>query len=149
MTVGHGEGANRPWLQELPDTMTTVVWGSWVEVNPNTAKTLNIQQGDVVRVTSPFGSLEAPAVLFPGLRPEVLAMPLGQGHSSYGRYARRRGVNPVQLLAPALDSVTGTLASGATRVRMERTGVKGRLVTVERPVMEPSDLITISRSRES
>jgi anaerobic selenocysteine-containing dehydrogenase len=149
MTVGHGEGANRPWLQELPDTMTTVVWGSWVEVNPNTAKSLHIQQGDVVRVTSPFGSLEAPAVLFPGLRPEVLAMPMGQGHSSYGRYARRRGANPVQLLAPALDSVTGTLASGATRVRMERTGVKGRLVTVERPVMEPSDLITISRSRES
>lgn len=145
MTMGYGDGANRPWLQELPDTMTTVVWGSWVEVNPTTAKALGIHQGDVVCVTSPVGSLEAPAVLFPGLRPEVVAMPLGQGHSSYGRYARGRGVNPVNLLAAALDTVTGTVASGATRVRIERTGAKGRLVTLERPAMESNDLITISK----
>jgi len=72
-------------------------------------------------------------------------MPFGQGHSSYGRYARSRGVNPARLLAPALDSVTGTVASGATRVRIERTGAKGRLVTLERPAMEPNDLITISK----
>jgi anaerobic selenocysteine-containing dehydrogenase len=145
MTIGHGEGANRPWLQELPDTLTTVVWGSWVEVNPTTAKDLGIHQGDLVRVVSPFGSLEAPAVLFPGIRPDVVAMPLGQGHSSYGRYAKNRGVNPVGLLAPALDRVTGTLATGATRVRIERTGAKGRLVTLEHPAMEQSDLITIER----
>jgi hypothetical protein len=72
-------------------------------------------------------------------------MPLGQGHSSYGRYAKNRGVNPLELLAPALDGVTGTLASGATRVRIEPTGIKGRLVTLERPAMEHSDLITIER----
>ncbi len=145
MTIGHGEGSNRPWLQELPDTLTTVVWGSWVEVNPMAAKDLGIQQGDMVRVISPFGSLEAPAVLFPGIRPDVVAMPLGQGHSSYGRYAKKRGVNPVGLLAPALDTVTGTLASGATRVRIEPTGVKGRLVTLERPTMEHNGLIAIER----
>lgn len=145
MAIGHGEGANRPWLQECPDTLTTVVWGSWVEVNPIAAKDLGIQQGDMVRVISPFGSLEAPAVLFPGIRPDVVAMPLGQGHSSYGRYAKNRGVNPIELLAPVLDNVTGTLAAGATRVRIERTGAKGRLVTLERPAMEQSDLIEIER----
>jgi anaerobic selenocysteine-containing dehydrogenase len=145
MTIGYGEGANQPWLQELPDTLTTVVWGSWVEVNSATAKNLGIQQGDLVRVISPFGSLEAPVVLLPGIHPEVVAMPLGQGHSSYGRYAKNRGVNPLELLAPALDGVTGTLASGATRVRIEPTGIKGRLVTLERPAMEHSDLITIER----
>ncbi len=145
MTIGHGEGANRPWLQELPDTMTSVVWGSWVEVNPKTAQELGIHQGDLVRVTSPVGSLEAPAVLYPGIRPDVVAMPLGQGHSSYGRYARGRGVNPLTLLSPALDTVTGTVASGATRVRIERTGAIGRLVTLEHPAMEQQDLITISK----
>lgn len=145
MAVGHGAGANRPWLQELPDALTTVVWGSWVEVNPATAKELHIGQGDLVRVISPVGSLTAPAVLFPGIRPDVVAMPLGQGHSSYGRYAKNRGVNPIELLAPALDSVAGTLASGATRVRIEPTGEKGRLVTLERPAMEQSDLIAIER----
>lgn len=145
MTIGYGEGANRPWLQELPDTLTTVVWGSWVEVNPMVAKNLGIQQGDIVRVISPFGSLEAPAVLFPGIHPNVVAMPLGQGHSSYGRYAKKRGVNPIELLAPALDGVTGSLAIGATRVRIEPSGAKGRLVTLEQPAMEQNDLITIER----
>ena len=145
MAIGYGEGANRPWLQELPDTLTTGMWGSWVEVNPTTAKNLGIQQGDIVRVISPFQSLETPVVLFPGIRPDVVAMPLGQGHSSYGRYAKNRGVNPVELLAPALDTVTGTLATGATRVRIERTDRKGRLVTLERPTMEHSDLIAIER----
>ncbi|MDN5943525.1 MAG: hypothetical protein L0H94_16735, partial [Nitrospira sp.] len=145
MTIGHGEGANRPWLQELPDTMTSVVWGSWVELNPKTAQELGIHQGDLVLVTSLVGSLEAPAVLYPGIRPDVVAIPLGQGHSSYGRYARGRGVNPLTLLSPLLDTVSGTIASGATRVRIERTGAKGRLVTLEQPAMEQSDLITIER----
>lgn len=145
MALGYGEGANRPWLQELPDALTTVVWGSWVEVNPETAKDLGITHGDVVRVISPFGSLTVSAVLFPGIHPDVVAMPLGQGHAGYGRYAKNRGVNPTELLAPALDGVTGTSAVGATRVRIERTGEKGRLVTLERPTMEPSDLIAIDR----
>ncbi|GKS62853.1 menaquinone reductase, molybdopterin-binding-like subunit [Nitrospira sp.] len=145
MLLGHGEGANRPWLQELPDALTTVVWGSWVEVNPRTAKDLGITHGDVVRVISPFATLTASTILFPGIHPDVVAMPLGQGHASYGRYAKNRGVNPAELLAPALDSMTGTLAAGATRVRIERTGEKRRLVTLERPTMEPSDLIAIDR----
>lgn len=145
MALGHGEGANRPWLQELPDTLTTVVWGSWVEINPTKAKDLGIGHGDLVRVISPFGSLTAPAVLFPAIRPDVVAMPLGQGHSSYGRYAENRGVNPVEVLAPALDDITGTLAAGATRVRLEPTGMKGRPVTLERPTMEHNGLIAIER----
>jgi hypothetical protein len=33
-------GANKPWLQEVPDPTTTVMWNSWVEINPKTAETL-------------------------------------------------------------------------------------------------------------
>jgi hypothetical protein len=29
-----GRAAHLPWLQEMPDPMTTVMWGSWVEINP-------------------------------------------------------------------------------------------------------------------
>ena len=50
--AGHvdGRGANLPWLQELPDPMTSVVWGSWVEINPKTAKKLNIKEGAFVEI---------------------------------------------------------------------------------------------------
>jgi molybdopterin-containing oxidoreductase family iron-sulfur binding subunit len=125
--------------------MTSVVWGSWAELNPETAKRLAVRQGYLVRVTSPFGSLEVPVVIFPAIRPDVVAMPIGQGHTSYGRYAKGRGANPLALLAPAVDAITGTSAAGATRVRIESAGGRGRLITLERPAMEANDLITIEK----
>src|SRR2546426_7254250 len=32
-----GRGANKPWLQELPDPVSKIAWHSWVEVHPDTA----------------------------------------------------------------------------------------------------------------
>ena len=43
-----GRGANKPWLQELPDPMTKAVWDSWVELHPQTAARLGIQDGEVL-----------------------------------------------------------------------------------------------------
>ncbi|MDC4225437.1 MAG: hypothetical protein MPW15_14660 [Candidatus Manganitrophus sp.] len=64
--------------------------------------------------------------------PDLISMPLGQGHGTfYGRYARERGVNPLTLLAPLIDPPSGALATGATRVRIERTGKRGRPVLVD------------------
>ena len=60
-------------------------------------------------------------VEYPGIRPDVIGIPVGQGHEDYGRYATKRGHNPIDLLAPLADSESGTLAWGATRVRIERT----------------------------
>src|SRR5205823_6671795 len=43
-----GSVAHLPWLQELPDPMTSAMWSSWVELNPKTAEALGIGLGDVV-----------------------------------------------------------------------------------------------------
>ncbi|HEU0006651.1 MAG TPA: molybdopterin dinucleotide binding domain-containing protein, partial [Terriglobia bacterium] len=109
--LADGRGANQPWLQELPDPMTTVMWNSWVEISPGTATQLGIREGDIVIVETRQGRLELPAYLYPGLRPDVIAIPLGQGHRHYGRYAADRGVNPLSL-APAIPHA-GPLLSGA------------------------------------
>ncbi|MEE9543093.1 MAG: molybdopterin-dependent oxidoreductase, partial [Thermodesulfobacteriota bacterium] len=93
-----GRGANLPWMQELPDPMTSVVWGTWVEMNPKTAKGLGIKEGDMVKVESPGGSMDAPVYLYPGIRPDTISIPIGQGHSHYGRYAKNRGTNPIKIL---------------------------------------------------
>ena len=126
-----GRGANLPWLQEMPDTMTTVVWGSWVEINPVTAKNAGLREGDLVWVESPFGKIKAPIYIYPGIMPEVIGIPIGQGHSSYGRYAKGRGANPIQILAPSVDSKTGALAWAATRVKLVKTGERVKLVKTE------------------
>jgi anaerobic selenocysteine-containing dehydrogenase len=117
-----GSLAHLPWLQEMPDPLTSAMWSSWVELNPATAKKMNIGAGDVVEITSTQGIVRAPAVLSPGIAPDAVAMPVGQGHATFTRYASARGVNPIAILAPMTESETGSLAWAATRVKVARAG---------------------------
>ena len=123
-----GRGANKPWLLENADPVTKITWHSWVEVSPETARALDIENGEILRLTSPHGSLEAPAYIHPGLHPDAVALPLGFGHTEYGAFARGRGVNALDLLgAPAGEFV----AYVSTRVAVEKTGAWRKLATVE------------------
>ena len=117
-----GSVAHLPWLQELPDPLTSAMWSSWVEINPQTASKLSIRQGDIVEIASTQGSLRAPAFVSPAIAPDVVAMPVGQGHETFTRYASRRGVNPLTILAPVTEPETGALAWAATRVKVTRVG---------------------------
>jgi len=117
-----GSLAHLPWLQEMPDPMTSGMWCSWVEINEKKARELGIEQGDLVEVTSTQGSVRAPAFLNPGIAPDAVAMPVGQGHTNFTRYASNRGVNPISILAPTTIAETGTLAWSATRVKIARVG---------------------------
>jgi anaerobic selenocysteine-containing dehydrogenase len=104
--LGYGAEANLPWLQELPEPMTTVMWGSWVEINPKTAASYSIEDGDLVEVRSASGSVRAPALIYPAIHPDLVAMPHGQGHTAYGMYAAGRGANAAQL-SPVLPRLSG------------------------------------------
>ena len=117
-----GSLAHLPWLQELPDPMTSAMWSSWVEINPRTADNLKIAPGDVVEITSQHGSVRAPAVVSPAIAPDIVAMPVGQGHRTFTRYASGRGENPIAILAPMSEPETGALAWAATRVKIARAG---------------------------
>jgi anaerobic selenocysteine-containing dehydrogenase len=113
----------------MPDPLTSAMWSSWVEINPTTASRLGISLGDIVDVVSAHGSVRTAAYVSPGIAPDVLAMPLGQGHTTFTRYASGRGENPVDLLAPLTEETTGALAWAATRVKLTRVGgPDGRLV---------------------
>ncbi len=123
-------GANKPWLQELPDPTTTVMWNTWVEMNPETAHELGIENDDVVKVVSEAGELEVPVYVYPAIRPDTIAMPFGQGHTAYGRYAENRGVNPADLLGQHFNEA-GDLAFAGMKVKVEKTGKKKPLSRLE------------------
>ena len=93
-----GRGANRPWLQEIPDPMMKTTWSSWVEASTPTAEAVGAEEGQLVRLTSEHGSLDVSLLINDQLREGVVAMPIGQGHTGYGRYAAGVGVNPFTLL---------------------------------------------------
>jgi anaerobic selenocysteine-containing dehydrogenase/Fe-S-cluster-containing dehydrogenase component len=148
-TLYDGRGANRPWLQELPDPVTRMTWGTWVEVHPDTAARLAIAEGDVVELRSEAGAIEAPVYLYPGLRPDVVAVPLGQGHTAYGRYARDRGANALRLLdhAPAAFGglayyVAVTMTPTGAHVRLAKT--EGRTRQLDRGIAQAVTLAGIA-----
>ena len=124
--LGDGSAANRPVLQEVPDPSTTVMWNTWVEINPLTAKELGVKSDDVVKVTSPVGEVEAVVYEFPAIHPKVVAIPLGQGHTAFGRFAQGRGIIALDLLDKQQNE-SGNLAFMATRVKISPTG-KTRLL---------------------
>ncbi len=116
-----GRGADLPWLQATPDPITTATWQTWVEINIKKAKEMGIHEGDVVKVTSQQGSIEALAYPHPGISPDVVAIPIGQGHKGGGRYSKDRGANVLSIITPISDTETGALAWAATRVNIELT----------------------------
>lgn len=123
-------GANKPWLQEIPDPVTTVMWNTWVEINPHTADQLGLHDDDIVQIVSEAGVIEAAVYRYPAIRPDVIAVPFGQGHTAYGRYAAGRGSNPLGLIS-ARTTPTGDLAFAAHKVRIRKTGRKHELARGE------------------
>jgi anaerobic selenocysteine-containing dehydrogenase/Fe-S-cluster-containing dehydrogenase component len=140
-TLGDGRGANKPWLVELPDPVSKITWSSWVELHPETATRLGVERGDLLKITTPSGTVTAPAYPYLGVRPDVVALPLGLGHASaatldafkpletdpgqiqwgYGRYSRNLGVNAADLLAAPGAAAVATVEKAGDHVQLPTT----------------------------
>ena len=115
-----GRGADKPWLQEIPEPIAQLVWDSWAEIHPDTAASIGVSSNDVIEVTTSLGSIDVPAFISDHVSPGVLAVPLGQGHTAYGRYARGRGVNALSILPAGVSTAA---------VTVKPTGGSRKLVT--------------------
>src|SRR5438046_1628714 len=145
-----GRGANKSWLQELPDPVSKIAWHAWVEVHPETAARWQLATGDILLLTSPHGAVRAPVWITPGIRPDVLAVPTGQGHKAYGRYARDRSFNAFELLSDAPADFGGR--AFAVRVSVVKTGDHRRLATVDDDAREQGggiiEALLLAQARE-
>jgi anaerobic selenocysteine-containing dehydrogenase/Fe-S-cluster-containing dehydrogenase component len=143
-----GRSANRPWMQELPDPIAQVVWDTWVEMNPKDAERLGLRTGDRVRVRSTHGELEAGAYVYPGIQPGAVAIPLGQGHTAFGRYATGTGANAFALLDPKPNEITGGVDWGGERVEIDPLRRSHGLVVVAGHDYQENREITRSRAAD-
>ena len=123
------------------------MWGSWLEMHPDTAVRLGVEANQVVEISTAAGKVAAPVFVYPGVAPNTIAMPFGQGHTAYGRYAAQRGANAFQLLearpsetAPS-PAVTATTGLGTERVVTTDFGLSQK----GRPIIE---IIPASRLRD-
>jgi anaerobic selenocysteine-containing dehydrogenase len=118
MTTAEGRGANQPFLQEIFGPHVKERWDSWVEINPETARSMGIKDGDLLWVESKAGKIKTKARLFPGTHPKCVQIPYGQGHKAYGRWAKGRGVNPNDLLVREFDYLGGFVSHYSTKVKV-------------------------------
>src|SRR3989449_574916 len=150
LALHDGRGANKPWLQELPDPVSKIPWHAWVEVHPETAAKWQLANGDILLLESPYGAVRAPVWITPGVRPDVLAVPTGQGHKAYGRYAKDRSFNAFELLSDKPADFGGR--AFAVGVKVTKTGDHRRLATVEGDAREQGrdilEVLSLSRARQ-
>lgn len=84
--IGIGNDADNPWLQELPDPVTKVVWDHYATMNPADMKEagLNTMMGEqqragMIRVIVGDQSMELPVVSMPGQKRGTIGVALGYG----------------------------------------------------------------------
>ena len=92
--VGAGEGSHNPWLQEMPDPISKVCWDNYVAISHDTAKELNVTDGDTLNISFKGGKLESvPVLVQPGQPNNVVAVAVGYGRTSGGKTGKNVGVN--------------------------------------------------------
>jgi anaerobic selenocysteine-containing dehydrogenase len=115
-----------PTLQESLGLQGNVKWSSWLEINPRSAEALHLKNGDLAWVESPFGKAKVPVRVYPGIWPNAVFMPLGQGHHtlvSWGRQSPEQmivGANPNRLKVISTEQLNGQAVMNPVRVKVYR-----------------------------
>lgn len=121
LPIRDGTGAHLPMMQEMFGYTVQRYWNSWVEIHPLTAKEYGISDGQWVWLESSVASMKVQVKITPGILPNVVAVPFGLGHTSYGRYAIGHGVNPYSIMRNLYDLVSGKPALETTKVKLSVT----------------------------
>jgi len=138
-----GRHAHNPWLQELPDPVTKIVWDNYASVSPATAAGNGLHRGDIVHVGLDGASLELPVVIQRGQADGTVAVALGYGKMGTDRFSSVgpewfegvRTVEPGELVGknagPAREFRDGYLANWRTVREFRGTGSARRLAATQ------------------
>ncbi|HVX85223.1 MAG TPA: TAT-variant-translocated molybdopterin oxidoreductase [Phycisphaerae bacterium] len=86
-----GRFANNGWLMELPDPMNRCTWDNPLLVSPNTAKKLNVDSDQVLKLSANGQDIEATVYILPGQPDDVLGLAVGYGRKGLGSIAHDVG----------------------------------------------------------
>ncbi len=94
-----GRFANNGWLQEIPHPVSKVCWDNYAAISPATAKELNVEMDDMLKVSINGKELEMPAFIQPGLADKLVAIELGYGRTHAGEIGNGVGFNANTLMS--------------------------------------------------
>ncbi len=110
--------SNLPWVREVLNDR--VAWDAWVEMHEEDGHRLGLHEGDMVKLSVGDRSIEVRMLLSHRVQPGLVMVPRGIGRADGGRWAARRGANPLNILAPDLEAVSGCLQVQSTKIRVEK-----------------------------
>ena len=116
-------------------------------LGPETAGTLGVRHGDVVRLTRGAASVEAPVYVMPGVAAGSVILPLGGGRTAAGQVGNGVGFDAYPLRPDGPESFAGglkverigrrhLLATTQDHHDIDRVGFRGREVRVRELVRE-------------
>jgi molybdopterin-containing oxidoreductase family iron-sulfur binding subunit len=102
--VHDGRFAHNPWLQELPDPLTKMVWGNAALMSVATAAALGVGSEDVLALElvaeepgPPGPRIEAPVLVVPGHADHAISLRLGYGRRAGSGVAEGVGFDAYRL----------------------------------------------------
>ncbi len=101
ISMGTGRYSNNPWLQEMPDPITTATWDNYVTISPSFANKHGLKQEDVVTINK---KIELPVLIQPGQTEGTIGIAIGYGRSNAGKVGDGVGKNVYTLLNTKDDS---------------------------------------------
>ncbi|MDZ7288942.1 MAG: 4Fe-4S dicluster domain-containing protein [candidate division KSB1 bacterium] len=143
LTMLDGRHAHNPWLHELPDPITKIVWDNVASVSRTTAEKLGVKEGDVLRIEANGSMIEMPTHIQPGQHDGVVAVALGYGRKGTDRFTNigpswlqaRPTVAPGELVgknaAHFVHFLNGHLSYLIGKVSLQATGTKYTLAKTQ------------------
>ena len=97
LAFSRGEGAHLPYLLDIACPQLEEMWATWAELHPDTAQAYGISDGETVWIESHQGKIKVKARVLSRATPWVVSVPVGLGHTAYGRWAKGLGANPLEI----------------------------------------------------
>lgn len=140
-SMGVGNHANNPWLQELPHPVSKVTWDNYIAMNPedmmdengNEIYPIKIAEkypAKTAKVTVNGKDVELPVIALPGQRKGTVSIALGYGRTKAGKVIlqgdqkaggqKTIGAN----VFPFVEVVNGTMQYVASGASIEPTGTE-------------------------
>jgi anaerobic selenocysteine-containing dehydrogenase len=120
MAITNGPVANPPFMTKLLFDFELKGNDSFVEINPQTATKAGLREGDLIRLETEGGTVEARVHLTEAARPGVVFMPTGLGHTAFDSYVKVKGVNANKILVAQKERLTGLAAWWGTGVKISK-----------------------------
>jgi molybdopterin-containing oxidoreductase family iron-sulfur binding subunit len=127
MALGDGTSANNPWLQELPDPISSITWDNYLNVGVALAKRLDLAENDVVEIESSDVTVQLPVHIQPGMHPSSVSVAIGYGRRSVGKVGNFAGVD----VFPLVKAQGAELVYAGLPVSIRKTGKFYKLATTQ------------------